>query len=133
IHDRVMELPDGYDTTVGERGVRLSGGERQRVAIARGLLHDPKVLVLDEGTSALATSSERQVQSALARLMRDRTTLAVAHRLSTIQAADMIHVVDHGRIVESGDHGTLGAAGGLDARAYQEQLEGGRGAGRRAD
>ena len=102
IHDRIMEFDDGYDTVVGERGFRLSGGERQRIAIARVLLSDPKVLVLDEATSALDTASERRIQEALSTLISGRTTLAVAHRLSTIQAADVIHVVDRGRIVESG-------------------------------
>lgn len=122
IHDRVMELPDGYDTSIGERGSRLSGGERQRVAIARVLLHDPRLLVLDEATSALDTASERRIQEALGELISSRTTLAVAHRLSTIQAADVIHVIDHGRIVESGNHDTLLAAGGVYADLYREQF-----------
>jgi len=122
IHDRVMEFVDGYDTVVGERGFRLSGGERQRIAIARVLLSDPRVLVLDEATSALDTASERRIQEALGELISGRTTLAVAHRLSTIQAADVIHVVDHGRIVESGSHGELLAAGGAYADLYHEQF-----------
>ena len=125
IHDRIMEFEDGYDTVVGERGFRLSGGERQRIAIARVLLHDPKVLVLDEATSALDTASERRIQAALDELVSGRTTLAVAHRLSTIQSADVIHVIDRGRIVESGDHDTLLAAGGVYAGLYQEQFGGG--------
>ncbi|MEM7143458.1 MAG: ABC transporter ATP-binding protein [Actinomycetota bacterium] len=122
IHDRIMEFEEGYDTVVGERGFRLSGGERQRIAIARVLLHDPKVLVLDEATSALDTASERRIQAALDELVSGRTTLAVAHRLSTIQAADVIHVIDRGRIVESGDHDTLLAAGGVYAELYREQF-----------
>ncbi|WP_420625759.1 ABC transporter ATP-binding protein [Candidatus Poriferisodalis sp.] len=125
IHDRIVELPAGYDTGVGERGTRLSGGERQRVAIARVLLADPRVLVLDEATSALDTASERRIQEALGELLRSRTTLAVAHRLSTIQAADTIHVINHGKIVESGDHDTLLAAGGVYAGLYFEQYGGG--------
>ena len=126
IHDRIMEFEDGYDTTVGERGFRLSGGERQRIAIARVLLHDPKVLVLDEATSALDTASERRIQAALDELVSGRTTLAVAHRLSTIQAADTIHVIDRGRVVESGDHDTLLARGGVYADLYREQFGDGK-------
>ncbi len=122
IHDRIMEFDDGYDTVVGERGFRLSGGERQRIAIARVLLSDPKVLVLDEATSALDTASERRIQEALGTLIAGRTTLAVAHRLSTIQAADVIHVVDRGRIVESGTHDELLVAGGAYAELYREQF-----------
>ena len=122
IHDRIMEFPDGYDTLVGERGFRLSGGERQRIAIARVLLHDPKVLVLDEATSALDTASERRIQASLAELVSGRTTIAVAHRLSTIQAADVIHVVDRGRIVESGPHDELVDRGGPYATLYHEQF-----------
>lgn len=126
IHDRIMEMPDGYDTVVGERGFRLSGGERQRLSIARVILHQPRVLILDEATSALDTASERYVQSALLPLMRDRTTMVIAHRLSTIIAADVIYVVDRGRIVEHGAHGELLAKGGLYANLYQDQYGGGR-------
>ena len=107
---------------VGERGFRLSGGERQRIAIARVLLHDPKVLVLDEATSALDTASERRIQAALSELVSGRTTIAVAHRLSTIRAADVIHVIDHGSIVESGSHDELLALGGAYADLYREQF-----------
>jgi ATP-binding cassette subfamily B protein len=122
IHDRITEFEDGYDTRVGERGFRLSGGERQRIAIARVLLHDPKVLVLDEATSALDTASERRIQAALSELVSGRTTIAVAHRLSTIRAADVIHVIDHGNIIESGSHDALLAAGGAYANLYREQF-----------
>jgi len=125
IHDRILELPDGYDTVVGERGFRLSGGERQRIAIARVLLHDPRVLVLDEATSALDSVSERKIQAALGELVSGRTTIAVAHRLSTIQAADIIHVVERGRIVESGTHNQLLAAEGSYRLLYDEQFGGG--------
>lgn len=125
IHDRIVEFDDGYDTVVGERGFRLSGGERQRIAIARVLLHDPRILVLDEATSALDTTSERRIQAALAELLAGRTTLAVAHRLSTIRAADVIHVVEAGRIVESGSHDELVEAGGAYRRLYDEQFGGG--------
>ena len=126
IHDRIMEMPEGYDTVVGERGFRLSGGERQRLSIARVILHQPRVLILDEATSALDTVSERYVQAALQPLMRDRTTMVIAHRLSTIIAADVIYVVDRGRIVEHGPHDELLAKGGLYATLYREQFGGGR-------
>ena len=126
IHDRIMEMSEGYDTVVGERGFRLSGGERQRLSIARVILHQPRVLILDEATSALDTASERYVQSALQPLMRDRTTMVIAHRLSTIIAADVIYVVDRGRIVEHGPHDQLLAYGGLYANLYREQFGGGR-------
>ncbi len=126
IHDRIMEFPDGYDTVVGERGYRLSGGEKQRLAIARVLLHDPRILILDEATSALDTASEREVQKALDALMGSRTTIAIAHRLSTIVNADVINVIDGGRVVESGSHRELLRQGGLYAELYQEQFEGGR-------
>ncbi len=126
IHDRIMEFPDGYDTTVGERGYRLSGGEKQRLAIARVLLHDPRILIMDEATSALDTASEREVQQALDTLMRSRTTIAIAHRLSTIVNADVINVIDAGRVVESGTHRSLLRQGGVYASLYQEQFEGGK-------
>jgi len=122
IHDRVLELPEGYDTIVGERGYKLSGGEKQRVAIARVLLKDPRVLILDEATSALDTVSERLIQSALYRLMEGRTTIAIAHRLSTILRADQILVYDRGRIVERGRHEELIRHEGLYARLYAEQF-----------
>ncbi len=126
IHDRIMEFPDGYDTMVGERGYRLSGGEKQRLAIARVLLHDPRILILDEATSALDTASEREVQKALDTLMGSRTTIAIAHRLSTIVNADVINVIDAGRVVESGTHRSLLRQGGVYASLYQEQFEGGK-------
>ena len=126
IHDRIMEFPDGYDTIVGERGYRLSGGEKQRLAIARVLLHDPRILILDEATSALDTASEREVQKALDTLMGSRTTIAIAHRLSTIVNADLINVIDAGRVVESGTHRSLLRQGGLYASLYQEQFDGGK-------
>ncbi|GAA5113852.1 ABC transporter ATP-binding protein [Pseudonocardia adelaidensis] len=112
IHDLIVSLPDGYDTVVGSRGHRFSGGEKQRIAIARTLLRDPRVLVLDEATSALDTATERAVQRALDELGRGRTTITIAHRLSTVRAADQIVVVDHGRIAESGTHDTLVARHG---------------------
>ena len=122
IHDRVMELPEGYDTIVGERGYKLSGGEKQRIAIARVLLKDPRILILDEATSALDTVSERLIQAAFERLMEGRTTIAIAHRLSTILRADRILVYDRGRIVERGTHAELLARAGLYARLYREQF-----------
>jgi len=121
IHDAIMGFEEGYETIVGERGYRLSGGEKQRIAIARVLLKDPEVLLLDEATSALDTVSERVVQAALDRAAQGRTTLVVAHRLSTVRDADVIHVVDGGHIVESGSHAQLLALGGLYARLAREQ------------
>ena len=125
IHNRIIELSDGYDTVVGERGYRMSGGEKQRLAIARVILKDPRVLILDEATSALDTTSERLVQAALEPLMHDRTTIAIAHRLSTVISANVIFVLERGRLVESGTHAELLARGGLYAELYQQQFAGG--------
>jgi subfamily B ATP-binding cassette protein MsbA len=117
-HDFITALPDGYETRVGEGGLKLSGGQRQRIAIARAMLRNAPILLLDEATSALDTESERQVQEALTRLMKDRTTIVIAHRLSTVADADMLYVLDKGRVVESGSHGQLMAKNGLYARLY---------------
>jgi ATP-binding cassette, subfamily B, bacterial len=122
IHDRILDLPDGYETVVGERGYKLSGGEKQRVAIARVLLKDPRILILDEATSALDTVSERLIQAALQRLMVGRTTIAIAHRLSTILRADQILVMSRGRIVERGTHEELIRREGLYAKLSAEQF-----------
>jgi subfamily B ATP-binding cassette protein MsbA len=118
----IAELPQGYDTMLGERGTRLSGGQRQRIAIARALLRDPPILILDEATSALDTESERLVQQAIERLMRDRTVLVIAHRLATVRDADEIVVLDAGRIVQRGSHEELLRAGGLYRRLYDLQF-----------
>ncbi len=121
-HEFIERLPSGYATMVGERGVKLSGGQRQRVAIARALLKDPAVLILDEATSSLDTESERLIEEALERLLKGRTTLIIAHRLSTVRRADRLCVLDHGRLVEEGTHDVLLAQGGLYARLYQRQF-----------
>jgi subfamily B ATP-binding cassette protein MsbA len=122
-HDFVDALQRGYETRVGEGGLRLSGGQRQRIAIARAMLRNAPILLLDEATSSLDTESERQVQDALARLMKDRTTIVIAHRLSTVQDADCIYVLDRGVVAELGTHAELLARGGLYARLYQRDLD----------
>src|SRR5690606_28445207 len=122
IHHIIAGFEKGYDTVVGERGYRLSGGEKQRIAIARVMLKDPPVLLLDEATSALDTVSERVVQQALDAAAHGRTTLSIAHRLSTVIGADVIHVVEAGRIVESGTHAELLAANGLYASLAAQQM-----------
>jgi subfamily B ATP-binding cassette protein MsbA len=121
-HDFIMELPEAYDTIVGERGIFLSGGQRQRLAIARAVLADAPVLILDEATSALDAESERLVQRALANLIRNRTTIVIAHRLSTVRRADTIVVMERGRIAEIGNHAELLARGGLYRRLYELQF-----------
>ena len=125
IHDFIMALPDGYQTTVGERGLKLSGGEKQRVAIARTILKDPAILIFDEATSALDTHTERAIQANLNEIARGRTTLVIAHRLSTVVDADEILVLEDGQVVERGRHGALLAAGGAYAAMWQRQQESG--------
>jgi subfamily B ATP-binding cassette protein MsbA len=121
-HDFIESFPSGYETIVGERGVKLSGGQRQRVAIARALLNDPRILILDEATSSLDSESEATVQEALDRLMMGRTTLVIAHRLSTVRNADRLAVIDGGQIVQEGNHEQLLAEGGLYADLYHLQF-----------
>jgi ATP-binding cassette subfamily B protein len=124
IHDFIMQLPDGYETVVGERGYRLSGGEKQRIALARVILKNPRILVLDEATSHLDSESEALIQEALKRVMAGRTSIVIAHRLSTILAADLILVMDRGKIVERGTHAELLALDGLYAQLYETQFRG---------
>ena len=122
IHEFIVDLPEGYDTLVGERGYRLSGGEKQRVAIARVILKDPKVLILDEATSHLDSHSEALIQQAMEGVMQGRTSFVIAHRLSTIMGADTILVMDEGTLVECGKHDELLAQDGLYASLYRTQF-----------
>jgi subfamily B ATP-binding cassette protein MsbA len=121
-HDFIMDLPNGYDTVIGERGLFLSGGQRQRLAIARAVLIDAPVLILDEATSALDAESEQLVQRAIANLIRDRTTIVIAHRLSTVRRANIIVVMEAGQIIEQGTHAALLAHGGQYQRLYELQF-----------
>ena len=121
-HEFVERLPQGYKTLVGQRGVKLSGGQRQRVAIARALLKDPAVLILDEATSSLDAESEGLIEEALERLLKGRSTLIIAHRLSTVRRANRLVVLDRGKVVEEGSHVDLLAQNGLYARLYQRQF-----------
>ena len=123
LYDAIMNMPWGYETIVGERGYRLSGGERQRLAIARVILEDPRLIILDEATSSLDSVSERLIQRALEPLLRERTALVIAHRLSTVLNADQILVMDNGRIAERGTHRELLALNGLYTRLYEAQFQ----------
>jgi ATP-binding cassette subfamily B protein len=124
IHDFIVQSPDGYETMVGERGLKLSGGEKQRVAIARTILKDPRILVFDEATSALDTRTEREIQASLREVSRGRSTLVIAHRLSTVIDADEIIVLHDGEIIERGAHEELLRGGGAYATMWQRQQEG---------
>jgi subfamily B ATP-binding cassette protein MsbA len=122
-HDFIDALPDGYDTVIGDRGVRISGGERQRLAIARAILKDPEILIFDEATSSLDTESEKLVQDAIERLLSHRTSFVIAHRLSTVTNADLIVVIDDGKLAEIGRHDDLLAAGKVYRRLYDLQFK----------
>ncbi|NLV92758.1 MAG: ATP-binding cassette domain-containing protein, partial [Firmicutes bacterium] len=122
-HDFIMEFADKYDTHIGERGLRLSGGQKQRLAIARAILKNPRILILDEATSAVDTETEKLIQEAIERLIKNRTTIAIAHRLSTLKNADRILVLDKGQIVEEGSHEELMALNGVFARMVRMQSE----------
>jgi subfamily B ATP-binding cassette protein MsbA len=122
-HDFIMALPQGYDTGIGERGVKLSGGQKQRLALARAILADPRILILDEATSSVDAEAEYLIQQALDEVLKGRTALVIAHRLSTIRNADKIIALEGGRIIEIGDHRELLSRGGLYSQLYQRQLE----------
>jgi ATP-binding cassette subfamily B multidrug efflux pump len=122
LHDFIMTLPDGYQTWVGERGITLSGGQKQRTALARAIALDPRVLILDDALSAVDTYTEEEILARLRGVMRQRTSILVSHRISTVRAADQIFVLDEGQIVERGTHDQLVSAGGLYAELYRQQL-----------